>query len=91
MVSPILISGYKLGDLIDSFVNELFIIDKGMYGGKVACIPVYIPTKFGLNWLKISLVRGHTLNSGRLIGPGRLLGQSLYLLKPQVFDIVWSI
>ena len=49
MVSPILISGYKLGDLIDSFVNEVFITDKDMYGGKVACIPVYIPTKFGLN------------------------------------------
>ena len=49
MVSPIFISGHKLGDLIDSFVNEIFITDKGMYGGKVAYIPVYIPTKFGLN------------------------------------------
>ena len=26
-----------------------YITDKGMYGGKVAYIPVYIPTKFGLN------------------------------------------
>ena len=49
MVSTILISGYKLGDLIDSFVNEIFITDKGVYGGKVACMLVYIPTKFGLN------------------------------------------
>ena len=38
VVSPILISGYKLGDLIDSFVNEILITDKDMYGGKVACI-----------------------------------------------------
>ena len=52
MVSPILISGYKLGDLIDSFVNEIFIIDKDMYGGKVACIPVYIPTKFGFKLIE---------------------------------------
>ena len=70
MVSPILISGYKLGDLIDSFINEIFITDKGMYGGKVAYLPVYIPTKFGLNLLKISQVIGHTLTSGQVIGPG---------------------
>ena len=44
VVCPILISGYKLSDLIDSFVNEIFITDKGMYGGKVAYIHVYIYT-----------------------------------------------
>ena len=49
VVSPILISGYKLGDLIDSFVNEIFITDQDMYGGKVVYIVVCIPTKFGLN------------------------------------------
>ena len=49
-----------------------------MYCGKVAYIPVHIPTKVGLNWLKISQVIGHTLTSGQVIGPGRLLDQSLY-------------
>ena len=45
-----------------------------MYGGNIAYIPVYIPTKFVLNRLKII---GHTLTCGRLQGIGRLLGQSL--------------
>ena len=55
------------------------ICHKDMYGGNVTYIPVYIPTTFGLNRLKISRVIGHTLRCGRLQGIGRLLGQSLYI------------
>ena len=40
--------------LNDSFIKEIFVTDKDMYGGNVAYIPVYVPTKFGLNQLKIS-------------------------------------
>ena len=52
--------------LNDSFIKEILVTDKGMYGGSVSYIPVYISTKFGLNQLKISQVIGHTLTCGRL-------------------------
>ena len=48
-----------------------------MYGGNIACIPVNIPTKFSLNWLKISHILGYTLTCGQLQDIGQLLGQSL--------------
>ena len=40
--------------LNNSFIKEIFVTDKDMYGGNVAYIPVYVTIKFGLNRLKIS-------------------------------------
>ena len=62
---------------MDLLFREIFVTAKDMYGGNVAYVPVNIPTKFGLNRLKISRVIGYTLICGRLQGIGRLLGQSV--------------